>query len=768
LLILKYALNLPRFVILGKNMTEQGLSRLFLMLALVFYTTLDLHAQLWSTDFEGTNTNVTLNTGDLGGTSMGQNEWIINAAYAGGDIGTGTIVPGTPAQPGAIVPINQNYLHIVSTIGQTVNVENSHIDTSASAGEIYFAIVETGLNTVGLTDVELNFWFLNGSPGGQASVHVKDGITGAWTQLADADFSIPLGNVTDWTNTTYTGTALNGLTNVILGFRFNHASSTTSGQPSFSLDNLQLTSPDDVTAAVASPNPLPTAVCIGDVINFSAATSSAITSYQWNFNGANNGAQIVNGVNVNFQAINPGTPTTYTFELTVSDGINTDVFSFNVLVSPCTPPDFDLVGDPRTICEGTSVSYMNLSTPGDAPIDSIRWTFPGGTPATSNLNNPVITYNTAGVYNVSATLYDANDSYDTIMNAYINVIACPVPTADFVATATELCPGDCIGFIDNTTNMNGAGSTWLWEFEGSDSATSQLQNPQNICYQTAGLYTVKLTATNVNGTDIEEKIEYIQVDSCLPPIARFEVERDSLCRNMCVQFFNRSLRSDSIQWIFYGADQGYDTSYVQNPTVCYSDTGQFAVQLSDSNIYGADILLINGYISIADYPQVIAGADQTIIRGIPVQLEVFGTGTSYLWTPDVAINNPTSRFPTVNPTENTRYYVTTTNAHGCSATDSLRVLVRQEYYAGIPDIFSPNNDGENDELKIRGNGIQDIEFYVYNRYGEKVFESENINIGWNGTYSGEDMNPGVFVYFAKITYENGFEEILKGDVTLVR
>ena len=93
MLILKYALNLPRFVILGKNMTEQGLSRLFLVLALVFYATLDVHAQLWSTDFEGTNTDVTLNTGDLGGTAAGQNEWIINAAYTGGDIGTGTIVP---------------------------------------------------------------------------------------------------------------------------------------------------------------------------------------------------------------------------------------------------------------------------------------------------------------------------------------------------------------------------------------------------------------------------------------------------------------------------------------------------------------------------------------------------------------------------------------------------------------------------------------------------------------------------------------------------
>jgi gliding motility-associated-like protein len=371
-----------------------------------------------------------------------------------------------------------------------------------------------------------------------------------------------------------------------------------------------------------------------------------------------------------------------------------------------------------------------------------------------------------------ARLYDANGFYDTIMNAYINVIACPPPAADFTATATELCPGDCIGFIDNTTNMNGAGSTWVWEFEGSDSASSQVQNPQNICYQEAGLYTVRLTATNPNGTDVEEKLEYIQVDSCLPPRSAFDVERDSLCRNMCVQFYNRSLRADTIEWVFQGADPGYDTSILVNPMVCYSDTGQFFVQLTTKNIYGVDIALELGYISIAEYPEVREGENfeqsYTTQIGEPVQIRAFGSGTSYLWTPDVAIDNPKSRNPTVNPTENTRYYVTTTNDHGCSATDSLRVLVKQEYFVGVPDIFSPNGDGENDVLRIRGNGIDKVEFFVYNRYGEKVFESSNVNIGWDGSFNGEDATPGVFMYFAKVTFLNGFEEIIKGDVTLIR
>lgn len=776
LLILKYALNLPQFVILGKNMTEQRLSRLLLVLTLSLATGFYATAQLWSTDFEGTNTNVSLNTGDLGGVgTTGSNLWIIDASYASGNIGNGAIT-GTPAQPSGITPTGQNYLHITSTAGQNMTpaYSGSHVDINAPVNQTYFSVISTGLNTSTLTDVQLSFYFLNTFNVGTAKIYARDiASTANWTELQNSDFTSSLSNTSLWTLTTYTGNLLNNLTNVELGVLYSFPGGIIQEQ-SFSIDDIKINSPADVVANVISPSPIPTAVCVDDIINFSAETNSAITSYQWNFNGANNGPQIVNTANATFQATSVTTPTTYNIELITSDGIVTRSTNFNITVNPCAPPVFKLVGDPRTICEGTSVNYQNTSTPGDVPIDSIVWTFPGGNPATSNLNNPTVVYNSAGVYNVLATLYDANGTYDTIMNAYINVISCPVPEADFQATATELCPGDCIGFIDNSTNMNGAGSTWLWEFPGSDSSTSSVQNPQNICYQEAGLYTVKLTVTNPNGVDIEEKLEYIQVDSCLPPRAQFTVERDSLCRNMCVQFFNRSLRADTIEWVFSGADPGYDTLTTQNPTVCYSDTGTFAVQLFTSNVYGEDIAIELDYIAISDYPNIKAGPagtnddSYTIYVGESTELEVFGTGTSYLWTPNVAINDPTSRFPTVNPTENTWYYATTTNDYGCSSTDSVRVLVRQEFYVGVPDIFSPNGDGENDELKVRGNGIQTLEFFVYNRYGQKVFESSNVNIGWDGSFNGEQANPGVFMYFARITYLNGFEEVIKGDVTLVR
>ena len=86
----------------------------------------------------------------------------------------------------------------------------------------------------------------------------------------------------------------------------------------------------------------------------------------------------------------------------------------------------------------------------------------------------------------------------------------------------------------------------------------------------------------------------------------------------------------------------------------------------------------------------------------------------------------------------------------------------------LPNIYSPNGDGENDVLYVRGNNIKELTFIVYNRWGEKVFESKDINYGWDGSYKGEMLNPAVFVYYAEGTYIDGNPFSKKGNVTLVR
>lgn len=88
--------------------------------------------------------------------------------------------------------------------------------------------------------------------------------------------------------------------------------------------------------------------------------------------------------------------------------------------------------------------------------------------------------------------------------------------------------------------------------------------------------------------------------------------------------------------------------------------------------------------------------------------------------------------------------------------------------ACVPSIFSPNGDGNNDTLFVRGFKISQLYFIVYNRWGEKVFESTDKQFGWDGTFNGSQLIPDVFVYYAKITFLNNEIQEKKGNVTLVR
>ena len=104
----------------------------------------------------------------------------------------------------------------------------------------------------------------------------------------------------------------------------------------------------------------------------------------------------------------------------------------------------------------------------------------------------------------------------------------------------------------------------------------------------------------------------------------------------------------------------------------------------------------------------------------------------------------------------------------CTSSDTVTVDVIEAYSIFIPSAFSPNGDNANDVLYVRGAGIKTLEFVVYDRWGEKVFESQSVNDGWDGTFRGKEMNTGIFDYYCTATFYNGTSQTLKGDVSLVR
>ncbi|TAL57928.1 MAG: gliding motility-associated C-terminal domain-containing protein, partial [Bacteroidetes bacterium] len=86
----------------------------------------------------------------------------------------------------------------------------------------------------------------------------------------------------------------------------------------------------------------------------------------------------------------------------------------------------------------------------------------------------------------------------------------------------------------------------------------------------------------------------------------------------------------------------------------------------------------------------------------------------------------------------------------------------------IPNAFSPNGDGENDIFYVRGNCIKELTFIIYNRWGEKVFETTDPKICWDGIYKGKPLNTAVFVYYMEATLTNGEKINRKGNISLIK
>ena len=130
---------------------------------------------------------------------------------------------------------------------------------------------------------------------------------------------------------------------------------------------------------------------------------------------------------------------------------------------------------------------------------------------------------------------------------------------------------------------------------------------------------------------------------------------------------------------------------------------------------------------------------------------------------------------TVQPLTTTNYSITITDDNGCAQTEEITIFVNRPHEVFIPNVFSPNGDGNNDILTILGG--KDIEkihsFLIFNRWGENVFEvydfpPNDSGFGWNGYDRGKVYNAQVFTYFAEVEFIDGEVVLFQGDVTLMR
>ncbi|MCU0397446.1 MAG: FG-GAP-like repeat-containing protein [Cyclobacteriaceae bacterium] len=154
----------------------------------------------------------------------------------------------------------------------------------------------------------------------------------------------------------------------------------------------------------------------------------------------------------------------------------------------------------------------------------------------------------------------------------------------------------------------------------------------------------------------------------------------------------------------------------------------------------------------------------TIMRGDRVQLEASG-GEMYQWSPALGLNRTDIPNPLASPEQTTEYVVTAIDSLGCTA--EQQVLVQVEVAAFIPNLFTPNQDGKNDMLKIYGLIQPSVfSFAIYNREGNRVYYTDVVaditQLGWDGTARGSEQPPGVYYWKVEGTYSNGKPVLLNG------
>lgn len=175
-------------------------------------------------------------------------------------------------------------------------------------------------------------------------------------------------------------------------------------------------------------------------------------------------------------------------------------------------------------------------------------------------------------------------------------------------------------------------------------------------------------------------------------------------------------------------------------------------------------------VTVIEKPTIIASPHDTIIKiGESITLTASG-GVDYSWDPIVQINNHETANPIVNPIKPTMYYVTGRNSQGCSNRDSIWVDINYKGNLFVPNAFTPNGDGLNDEFGIINILYEKLQnFQIFDRYGHLVFQTQDPNKKWNGKYdNGKDAPIDVYYYIIQIGYYNNDIETYKGDVSLLR
>jgi gliding motility-associated-like protein len=394
-----------------------------------------------------------------------------------------------------------------------------------------------------------------------------------------------------------------------------------------------------------------------------------------------------------------------------------------------------LVPEDTVICPGAS-----LVLPASGGI-AYSWS-PGESLDDPLSPNPTATPDATTVYTVSTTLGTCTDS-ETITVTVAEELS-PDAGADKI-----ICYGESVVLSGSSS---GTGLSYSWSPEvGLDNPDAA--NP-TASPEASTVYT--LTIKDLGGCTATDEV-VVSVD----PLPLVQASADSL---VCPGTLVALSASGGVSYAWSPAE-GLSDPTSPFPSYTAFEPAAFSVIITDAN--GCRD---TAYVSVAlePFPSVNAGTDTLVFLGESVTL--LGSGSGALqWLPPAGLSDPFAAEPTASPANTTWYYLTATSPIGCQSVDSVLLTVIFDPIVEFPNAFSPNGDGINDLFSVIVRGPVAVEAYrIYNRWGEIIFESNNPNSGWDGTYRGKAQETGTYVFHFLGLDPNGAGIERHGTLHLVR
>jgi gliding motility-associated-like protein len=355
--------------------------------------------------------------------------------------------------------------------------------------------------------------------------------------------------------------------------------------------------------------------------------------------------------------------------------------------------------------------------------------------------------------------------------SYVN-IRVRTDKAILSATGGKLppCQGFAYRFVNNSVAPVTRGFTdtsFKWDFGDNSPILKTGKVNVDHTFPGVGSYKVKLTLNDTaycNAFDIQEFTVYIS------PLVKASFTTPLIgCLPYRAEFKNTSVAGQTFIWNF-----GDGTSYTgaNPPLKTYNALGDYTITLV-ANDPGTCNLTDTFRYSISVKPKPAASfsfAPDPPQENTPTQFTNLSTGaTRYFW--DFGDNDTSRAMSPLHLYSRTDIFASCLvayNEFGCTDTVCANVTTLIKPVVDVPNAFTPNGDGKNDKLYVRGFGIAQMNFRIYNRWGQMIFESGTPSYGWDGTYKGVLQPMDAYAYTLIVQYGDGTIVNKKGDITLIR